>query len=515
MPIQLDEISISFQELITRFPGHIYWKDTSGCYLGCNVEQAKTLGFDSPDELVGKTDFDLPWATDAEGLRQMDLNVMATGEPFISEEVVTTKRGQQKVFISKKAPLIDTSGNTVGIMGTSIDITHQKKIEAELRDAKLKAEVGNQAKDEFIANMSHDLRTPLSGIQAIAEDIMQKTRNKSIEKDTELLIDASRDLLKLIDSIMEVVRVDSAMTQVDEQKSFDLRNLIKSVLSILQPSIIEKSLRFSYQMDKGVADMVMGHPLLLQRVLMNLLSNAVKFTPDGERVQLCVAVDKNQSKLLFDVNDTGMGIPEDKLNLIFEKFSRITASYQGQFKGAGVGLYLVKNYIERMQGTIEVTSKEGYGTAFHCEIPFSVAETDALLKLTGKSPNKHKDYATIRILLVEDNIIARRSQTNKLTGLKCQVSSVKNGKQAQAAFNEQQFDLIILDLGLPDTDGWALAQNFRHATANPNSLAPIVILTAHATQADIEQGKHAGVTAVMRKPLMTEDAREVLEQLVM
>jgi two-component system aerobic respiration control sensor histidine kinase ArcB len=503
---------------VARFPGHLFWKNQHGVYLGCNLEQAVSVGLNSREELVGKTDFDIVDHAEATRLRELDFQVMSTGETYISEEDVELL-GEQKVFISKKAPLRNLTGDVIGVIGTSVDISQQKMTEQALRGAMEKAELANQAKNEFIANMSHDLRTPLSGIQALAENMQVATDDPEMVYNSRLLLNASADLLALIDSILEVVRIDANVFDCPD-KDFRLQPLLENSINIIMPKIHEKQINFNFQLDEALPKVLYGQPLMLQRIIMNLLGNALKFTEKSGIIDLIVSLEslnKNNCEIQFIVRDTGIGIPEDKLDIIFEKFSRISESFKGQYKGTGVGLYMVKQYIDRMSASISVSSRENNGTKFTCQIPFVISQDDSTgTESEEKVPGiiQGNAFANANILLVEDNIIAQHSQATKFKALGCHVEIAENGVVALELFKKRHFDLLIIDLGLPDMDGWSLARRFRIDTTNPNSLLPIIILTAHADPKEMLKANKDEFSSVIikRKPLMTADAEALLHQ---
>ncbi|PHQ80425.1 MAG: hypothetical protein COB66_04830, partial [Coxiella sp. (in: Bacteria)] len=459
---------IALEDILAEFPGHLYWKDCDGHYLGANLEQAKSLGFHSAREIIDKTDADLIWGEQATELRRMDEEIMASGKPYVLEESVTTSEGKGRTYISKKAPLHNLDGVVVGIIGTSIDITAQKDIEEALRNEKLKAEQASQVKSEFIANMSHDLRTPLSGIQSLAEDILGKTNDASIAQDATYLLEASGDLLVLIDAILNVVRIDSASEDSTSQV-FNLQKLINNSVNIMMPKVLEKAINFELHYATDLPITIIGQHLLLQRVIMNLLSNALKFTEPKGNVSLAVELlETNESscRIRIEVKDTGIGIPSDKLDFIFEKFNRLSASFREQHKGTGVGLYMVKRYVEQMEGRVNVQSREQEGTTFCVDIPFTLSEQTPPVACATDANDplaQQKSYAGTNILIVEDNVIAQRSQGSKFTQLDCDVKIADTAKKAIQLFKEYRFDLLILDVGLPDMAGWALAQRFRNS----------------------------------------------------
>lgn len=514
-------LEIPLEAIVSSFPGHLYWKNKEGIYLGCNEEQAKSLGFSHPSEVVGKTDYDFIWAEQAEQLRHLDLQVMDSRVPHIQEEEVDTQVGRKRIFISKKMPLLDATGDVIGIIGTSLDITIQKEAEEMLRQAKIKAEQASQIKSEFIANMSHDLRTPLSGMQALAEDIILKTQDEDIATNASLLLQASRDLLTLIDDILQASRLDAGQEKLSSHP-FMLAPLVHNTLSIMKPKALKRSIKLTLTYDEKLPAQVIGDHLVLQRILVNLLGNALKFTAEHGFVDVLVKLNhiKNSECYIdFIVVDTGIGIPADKLDFIFEKFYRVANSPQSRYAGSGMGLYMVKHYVTQMGGQIDVVSQEDEGSQFHCEIPFKIVNTDVAEQQKKKldlrlSPLEEKRSAAIHVLVVEDNKVVQHSQLNKLRELDCEVILAENATDALSYFERCKFDLLIVDLGLPDMDGLTLIQRFRKMSNNPNHLLPIILLTAHATPADLEKSELSGVTELLIKPLMIDKLKQLLRDYV-
>ena len=515
----MDNLNIPLLELIGHFPGHLYWKDLEGVYRGCNLEMVHAIGLNQREDLIGKTDFDIVDKVEALRLRELDAHVVRTGSIYTAEEVVLLKN-QERTFFSKKAPLRDINGDVIGIIGTSVDITSQKQTEEALRREKRKAEQASQIKSDFIANMSHDLRTPLSGMQALAEDIILKTQDEDVSKNASLLLQASRDLLNLIDDILQVSRLDSGKEEHGTARAFMLAPLVHNTLSIMRPKAFERSIKLTLTYDDSLPEEVVGDHLVLQRILVNLLSNALKFTAENGfvdvRIKLKCIVD-SRCYIDFFVDDTGIGIPADKLDFIFEKFSRVAASFQSQYTGSGMGLYMVKHYIEQMGGEIDVMSQEGQGSQFHCVIPFELShhkvETQQKLPLPFmdlEEPQLEKPH----VLVVEDNKIAQHSQLNKLRDANCEVILAENAAEALSYFEQFRFDLLLVDLGLPDMDGLTLIQQFRKQHDNPNHVCPMILLTAHAAQSDLEKSQVSGVTELLIKPLMTEHLKRLLKAYV-
>jgi two-component system aerobic respiration control sensor histidine kinase ArcB len=356
-------------------PGHVYWVNRDGIYMGCNDNQAKSAGLHSRKAIVGKRNKDLPWNFNAtalpEVLDKVNLEVMDTGKTITLEEHAITEDGQDETYLSNKVPIRNRSGNIIGMVGISINITRLKKTEQELIHAKETAEFANVAKTTFLYNMQHDLRTPFSGILGIAqfletseEDVVKKQKLGYISQSAQILLDH-------LNQIFEVVNLENGKVPVLE-KQFNLHTLILDIDKMMLPAAKHKALNFNTQISDEVPTYIMGDKLRLQRILINLISNAIKFTEQGYIILSVQLVKKQDEKIIikFTVEDTGIGIPEDKHHLVFEQFNRITPAYSGIYPGKGLGLRLVKLSLAEMGGEIHLDSKLGKGTIFKVLIPF-------------------------------------------------------------------------------------------------------------------------------------------------
>lgn len=372
---KIEETDLPLEHIVSLLPGHVYWKDRAGVYLGCNDRQARTLGLSLATEVIGKTDFDLPWGQAlAADYRKNDLRIMKTGNSEVVEEVANIQ-DQETIFLSQKTPLKDKQGKIVGILGISFDITEQKRLEKALIEAKETAESANQLKSEFIRNMEHDIRTPFSGILGMAK-ILDAIETDPVKK--QMISDiavCAQELLNYSCSILDFSKIEAGILPVLSKK-FYLKDLIDSLLNIELPAAKTKGLEFSVSMAPDVPSCVIGDDYRLKRILINLLSNAIKFTHQGFvhlKVETSTAPVSKRVVLRFCVEDSGIGIAEDKLNMLYEKFSRLTPSNLGIYRGQGLGLRIVKQFIQEMEGEIEIESVLGQGSRFICTLPFQLS----------------------------------------------------------------------------------------------------------------------------------------------
>lgn len=362
---QEENIQKNFDALINAIPGSFYCKDKDGVYLLCNKTVLEKGNLKIKEEIIGKTDYDV-WPELAEKLTENDKVIIATGKTMELEETVILPDGKKMYFASVKMPLKDENGKSVGVIGNSLDIT-------ELKEAKEKAEKANIIKTEFIHNMEHDIRTPFNGIWALAEILYQEETDPKKKEYLGDIAQSGRELLDFCNVILDFSRIEMGVFPVFNNK-FDINEVLKKAVHIEQPAIKQKGLNFILKQDPNLPQFVIGDDYRLLRILLNLLSNSIKFTNEGciSLIVNVVTIDKQKATIKFAVKDTGIGIPEDKQDFIYDKFSRLNPSSKGEYKGFGLGLRIVKQFIKEMQGEIKVRSEINIGTEFEFYLPFNL-----------------------------------------------------------------------------------------------------------------------------------------------
>lgn len=516
-----------YEDIIALMPGHVYWKDRNGVFLGCNLEQARDAGFNSVDEMIGKTDNDMPWAIQAEYLRNVDRKVMQSGRTLTLEEPLELPDGTKKVFFSTKLPLRDESNHVSGILGISIDITDLKRLEADLIRAKEQAEAANEAKTAFLENMRHDLRTPLTGIVGFAEIIKKEAVGEKITEYADNLIAASHMLLEFLNEILDAVKVLSGDLPTAKRK-FSLEEMIKKTIRLLKPKALEKNLEIKLDYEDSIPPYMLGDSVRIQRILLELISNALNFTQTGTVTIHVMLVKKYKNELIIQcaVQDTGIGIPLDKQDEIFLRFKRLTPSYKGICKGTGLGLTTVKQFIDDIHGEIYCQSEVGKGTIFTCLFPLQESLLENSMGVTSIEPIKIEskpfiNYSKIekstdktRILLVEDQALAAKVASLIITGLDCSVDIASNGVEALKLFQINPYNLIFMDVGLPDMNGYELTKQIRIFEWKLDQHVPIVALTAHIDSENKQKCIESGMDAVLSKPLMQNTAQDIINAFV-
>ncbi len=523
---------IFFKNITASLPQYLFWKNAHSVYLGCNQNYARLVGLNSPKDIVGKTDADLhfqPSGHTADIFVRGDQDTLS-GHPITNqEEILVLPNGQKLVTLVSKLPIIEAQ-QIVGVVGYFSDITELKEKERELSQAKQQAEAANQAKSQFIANMSHDIRTPLVGLLGMAEILAHKLKNPDDQAAIQDILASGQLLLNLLNEVLEFSRLENSAMPVYELK-FNLKELINQMVALVKPAADAKQLPLQIEFDQHIPAQLIGDRHRIQRIVQNLLTNAVRFTHQG---QVTVAVEMVQKKracalIRILVRDTGIGIPADKQAIIFTRFSRLHPAYQGAYPGAGLGLALVKRFITDLEGEIEVESQENQGSTFTCVIPLRipllqkkiVSSTVESAGLENRSVSAIPNFdhsikvpgEKIFLLLVEDNPIVRRAVRNQFEQLNCIVDTAKDGAEALEKSQKNNYDLIILDLGLPDQEGCAVAADIHERAVSTQRGPLLAALSAHVDDERRQQCFKAGIKRVFSKPLAQPQAKELLDLL--
>lgn len=486
--------NIYLKNIIANLPGHIYWKDKQGVFLGCNALQAKNAGFASSAELIGKTDYELPWREQANVLREIDKKVMATKEKITLEEVSLLSDGKLATFLSHKVPLSGENNEIIGVLGISIDITERKQMEQDLKEAKEKAEQAMLAKSDFLASMAHDLRTPMNGMYGMAQIIKQHVTDPSLAENFEGIEKSKQLLERLINNILNYTKLEAGKFELVSE-SFNFRQLIQDAVMMVTHQANQKGIHLLVNYPDDIPRHLISDPHCLRGIIMNLIGNAVKYTEHGH-VWISVSCEQIIEKiatLKFIVEDSGIGIPADKLNTVFERFTRVHSN-ESKYQGTGLGLAIVKELAEKLGGTVGVSSVLGQGTTFYAVIPFEMQSVT-----TKQSPWRQR-YADVAVLVVDEEarrgnrILEHLGTSNGRT-----VTSSEALTVLLAACQESKpYSLVIIDDEVND-EANTLAQTIR-ANADLNNIL-LVLLSKPAKLSDIAAAKAAGFFGQLIKPV--------------
>lgn len=391
---------------------------------------------------------------------------------------------------------------------------HQKSTES-LKLAKKEAESANRAKTEFLENMRHDIRTPLTGIIGFSRLIQQEATNPKMKEYADNLMQATSALLDFQNEILDMIKVSqNAEPKVIE--TFHLKNQVQRILDLIRPKAIIKNLSLSLHYDNNLPLFFQGDAKRLFRIILELMTNALKFTAAGE-IGIYLSAEKNDKEkvlLRCEIKDTGIGIPDDKKESIFVRFHRLSPSSDGVYEGTGLGLTIVKKFVKEMGGKMVVESQVGWGSSFICFIPLlcsdSVMDKNELIHIKQNQTPILFQHPTI--LLIEDHKMIATVTQLLLTELGCEVTVAHDAASALKKASEKNYGMILMDLGLPDSDGFELAKKIRLINKNDAEQINIVALTAHKEEGDEKRLFSAGMDAIFQKPLLRETAIHLLNQ---
>jgi two-component system sensor histidine kinase/response regulator len=438
------------------------------------------------------------------------VKIIPTGNEWRGE-VLSAKKNEELFWeMSAFSPIRNGDGEITHYLKVSEDITHRKREEQELQKARAEAEAANRFKTQFLANISHEIRTAMNCINGMTE-LLLTTEITPVQKEyLELVKSSSASLLNLINDILDLARIEAGKLRL-EQTHFDLQAINREIVKIYQLRARQKGLQFDYSMAPEVPANLTGDPGRLRQVLENLLGNAVKFTEKGT-VSLRVQVQKESSiaiHILFMVRDTGIGIKSDKMDLLFKNFSRVDGSNSSKYDGSGLGLAICKQLVELMNGKIWVESEAGLGSTFSFMVPFLKSKTAAALgTIRNQSPVFTDEMledigGKIKVLVVEDHPVNQKFVSLLLQKIGGEVTLASSGVKALEILETETFDLILMDVQMPEMDGYETTVRIREKERLTGAHTPIIALTAYAMEGDKERCFAAGMDNYLSKPINT------------
>lgn len=350
--------------IIDTIPVRVFWKNRDLKYLGCNIPFARDAGFENPDDLTGMDDYQMGWKDQADLYRKDDMEVIGMGKPKLDfEEPQTTPDGKTIWLKTSKLPLADINGNILGVLGTYEDITERKQMEGELIAARDKAEESDRLKTAFLNNLSHEIRTPLNAIVGFSELINKPGLSEgALRNYTDIVRRSSGQLLAIIDDIFDIAAIEAGQIKV-YVKDFDIKTLLRVIHDQFSLRIAGKDIKL--QLDISLSDeeaVIRNDETKVNQILNNLIGNAVKFTRKGK---IEISCRKDTGEIIFCVKDSGIGIPADLHEKIFERFRQANIDANAEFGGNGLGLFIAKSYARLLGGRIWLKSEPGKGSEFY------------------------------------------------------------------------------------------------------------------------------------------------------
>ena len=480
----------------------IFIVDYRGLILYCN-NSVRDLGYRASG-LIGKNFFDF---IEPSILPNFKIEFKKCTKRRFSESVEFQFKCKDKSykFFEFNSINLKQKDELEGLILDCRDISQRKKDALELLRAQ-------KTKELFLANISHEIRTPINGIAGMADLLSQ---NPSADDQTlylKAIKTAAENLKVIINDILDLASIESGKLKF-EKINFHLDETIRSLVDTFRLQSQEKGILLEYKMDSKTPGVFIGDPVRLNQILINLISNALKFTHQGS-IKISVSIEQIKEKdyyLKFEIKDTGIGIPKSKLKTIFESFSQADASVTRKYGGTGLGLTIVRQLVQLQHGTIKVSSEENEGSTFTVVMPYKIGIKDLQVTKGRSALNKTLQLKNASILLVEDNDINRLYAGSILKMWGCPFDTAENGEVAIEKFKNSHFDLILMDIQMPVMDGFETTKVIRQWN-NEKSKIPIVALTANATQRDIDKCISLGMNDCLTKPFTQEDLLKVLDK---
>ena len=402
----------------------------------------------------------------------------------------------------------------LSVQGTLLDITARKQVERELKVARDAAERNARMKEEFLANMSHEIRTPMNAILGFAR-LLRDTPLSPDQQDYLSAVDlAGNSLLAIINDILDLSKIEAGGLRF-ESVNFDLEGLLKALVKVFGEKAREKGLELGYDLGPGVPKGLQGDQVRLNQVLLNLVGNALKFTESGSvSVEVReVETEGDRIHLLFEVVDSGIGIEKEQQQTIFDSFTQARSDTTRKYGGTGLGLTICKRIVELQGGRIGVVSTPGEGSTFFFDLWFDRAVSNAIAP-GPIQPAASETLPAMHILLVEDQPLNQKLALQLLARMGHTATLANNGREALERLEHQDFDLALVDIQMPEMDGYALTHHLRHSEREAWRSLPIIALTAHAFQEERDRCREAGMQGFVTKPFTPEALQMEMAQVM-
>ncbi|MCX7711904.1 MAG: PAS domain S-box protein [Clostridia bacterium] len=420
--------------------------------------------------------------------------------------------GQYRWITNIGRPFNDLEGNFAGYLGVCYDITERIRNHEELKRAKDAAEAANKAKSEFLANMSHEIRTPLNGIIGMTDLTLMGNIPDEYRENLRISRNCADSLLRIINDILDFSKIEAGK-MIIEKIPFKLKELIDKSVSTHAVIAREKGLVFECIVQPGVPNYLVGDPNRLQQIMNNLIGNAVKFTHNGGikvKVDQCAAFDA-YVELRFTVEDTGIGISKEEVDRLFKSFSQVDGSVTRKYGGTGLGLAISKQLVEMMGGAIWLESEKGKGSRFLFTVLLETGDEGGAENGLTPISNADTGKQQLKILLVEDDMVNQLVTNQMLDSGGHHTTTVNNGREALEILKTHTFDLILMDIQMPEMDGVEATKRIRETEKGTDRHIPIIALTAHALQGDMERFIAAGMDYYISKPVEVAELLKSIE----
>ncbi|MDN5927781.1 MAG: PAS-domain containing protein [Hyphomicrobiales bacterium] len=493
-----------FRSIIDNVPVAIYAKQTDLKLTYVNKGWCKLTGVDC-SEAVGKTDADI-FGPDGEAFMRDDRAVLRSRKPQIFEETATRSDGSTRYQEARKSVMAASDGSLY-LIGSTTDVSEMKERERELREAQQNAVLADRAKSEFLANMSHEIRTPMNGVLGMAELLAKSDLDSKQKTFTDIIVKSGNALLTIINDILDFSKIDAGQLVLDPAP-FNLVEAIEDVATLVSTRAKEKDLELIVRVDPDLPEMFVGDVGRIRQIITNLMGNAVKFTDTGHvLVDVNGEIGNGAGKLRINVTDTGIGIPKDKVDLVFDKFSQVDASSTRRHEGTGLGLAITSKLVAMMGGEIGVESESGKGSTFWFTLELPTSETSP-----GRKPTPI-DVTGSRILIVDDNAVNRAILSEQMASWSFDACAAESGEEGlkvlhAAAQHGINVDCVVLDYQMPGMTGAEVSRIIRSTKGIANT--PIILLTSVDQSLSSTQHRDLGIDAQLIKPARSSHLLETI-----
>ncbi len=475
--------------------------DQEGKVIKAYDRFCKMIGY-SEDELLGEDPNYLIVPLEYRSLISEQNKNRKYGDTGVYEIQLIKKNGERIWVIISGAPFYDLNGNVIGSIGIHLDITNRKQLEENLAQAKQIAEHAQKAEKMFLAKMSHEIRTPLNAIIGMSH-LIQQAESPTEKNEYLNTLQSSASLLQvLLNDILDYSKIESNNMEVLDS-NFNLGDVIQKIVDALKSKADKKELQFFVEFDPSLKLNRRGDVKLVNQVLVNLISNAIKFTHKGHvKVEVRYPnTHDDRNYVEFVISDTGIGIPIDKFETIFMQFKQADNSISNSYGGSGLGLYITKSIVELLRGSIQVDSIENEGSTFIVVLPLSIAEKLMVSENIKKNQNTFR-IPEANVLLVEDNKFNIEYLQALLNNWGAKIDVAYNGREAVNKTLNKKYDIILMDLFMPEMNGIEATEIIRNSDNNPNRNIPIIGLSASAFKEDYEHAINHGMNEFLTKPVL-------------
>ncbi|WP_339786744.1 PAS domain S-box protein [Paenibacillus sp. FSL R7-0313] len=512
---RIQELSKQHELILNTVTEGIFGLDADGITMFMNPAAASMFGYEAK-EFIGKNSHPIIHHTRADGSHlpqeecPIHMTVLDGQRRSIKEDVFWRKDGSSFLVQYQVTPIIE-QGQIQGAVVVFNDVTGER----EIVRAKETAELAAQAKSEFLSMVSHEIRTPMNGIVGMTELLIGTDLSEEQREYAEIIRDSGDALLNILNDILDFSKLESGKMAL-AYEPFALRKMLEQVAELFKPRADEKHLEIRYRLNPSIPEFMVGDAIRIRQILVNLVGNALKFTDQGS-IDVAVDIIKGRkpedSVLDFAVQDTGIGIPADKLDQLFQSFSQLHPVINRKYGGTGLGLVISKRLVEIMGGSISVESIEGEGSTFRFAVP--AASVDASAEQTASQfhhdRTRQSDKVAMRILVAEDHPVNRKILREYLEKLGYQADVCTNGVEAIDAISQNAYDIVLMDIHMPVMDGLK-ATDLLHRLIPQDRIPPIIAVTGNTKREDKEACLEIGMRDFISKPVMLSELKRVLQQ---